>query len=649
MLQGRNHFLAFAALGLHVEQFLFAAEIALIKRQGFTQVRAVGGRLKPGRIDALGERQVDNVAAHKIDAVNLLALETDGDDADEDQHPRGDKRAPAELQEIHRRRPEKIGHDHPLHDAGSDRHIQQHLADDQGGEHRRKDADCDRDTEAFDRARAERDHEQRGDHGREVGVHDRRQRLLVAGVKRGRERFAEGKLLAHALEDQNVGIDRHADRQHDAGDAGHGQRRAEAGEHAEDDQDVERHARDGDGAGQRVVADHEGGDERDTNVGGAFAAVDGVGGERGSDLVLLLDLQFDVERVVEHVGEVARLAVGETAGDLRGIVVDFLADGRRRVEASVQHDGEAAKAARLLALRRDGAGDRGEFLPPLGGEFENDLGLAVLIDADEGIGNRLAGHFGPALHEQLFRAHLALAPFVFERHDLIADRRLDAGTRRKRRMHDTEIELRGRADVVDDVGVVAGVDAGQLDLDAVVPDLADQRLGDAEAVDARADDVDRLRELVGALLRAQVVARPGHGLEGERHAAVEVETELEPAFRAAEQLGEEDVVAFLDILERRLEPDVGKVLGEVDLSILADLLECHELARGLLAGLQRHRLGEERAEFGGFGGRVSLGIIDKRLVFQGEKSRDRPSHDGEGGDDLPEVASEHGWLDLNWG
>ena len=34
-------------------------------------------------------------------------------------------------------------------------------------------------------------------------------------------------LLAHALVDQHVGVDRHAHRQHDAGDAGQRQRRAE--------------------------------------------------------------------------------------------------------------------------------------------------------------------------------------------------------------------------------------------------------------------------------------------------------------------------------------------------------------------------------------------------------------------------------------
>ena len=47
-------------------------------------------------------------------------------------------------------------------------------------------------------------------------------------------------LLADALVDQDVGVHRDADRQHDAGDAGQRQRRAEQRQHAEDERDVDR-------------------------------------------------------------------------------------------------------------------------------------------------------------------------------------------------------------------------------------------------------------------------------------------------------------------------------------------------------------------------------------------------------------------------
>jgi hypothetical protein len=47
------------------------------------------------------------------------------------------------------------------------------------------------------------------------------------------------QFLAHALEDQDVRVDRHAEGQHDAGDAGHREGRAEARQHAERDEHVE--------------------------------------------------------------------------------------------------------------------------------------------------------------------------------------------------------------------------------------------------------------------------------------------------------------------------------------------------------------------------------------------------------------------------
>ena len=46
------------------------------------------------------------------------------------------------------------------------------------------------------------------------------------------------RLLADALVDQHVRIDRHADGEHDAGDAGQGQRRAEQHHRGEDERDM---------------------------------------------------------------------------------------------------------------------------------------------------------------------------------------------------------------------------------------------------------------------------------------------------------------------------------------------------------------------------------------------------------------------------
>ena len=58
-------------------------------------------------------------------------------------------------------------------------------------------------------------------------VDDRGERPLVAGVDRRARGLAEPQLLADALVDQHVRVDRHTDREHDAGDAGQRERRAE--------------------------------------------------------------------------------------------------------------------------------------------------------------------------------------------------------------------------------------------------------------------------------------------------------------------------------------------------------------------------------------------------------------------------------------
>ncbi len=64
---------------------------------------------------------------------------------------------------------------------------------------------------------------------RDVGVEDRRPGLVVAGVERSAEPFTapSGVLLSSTFEHQDVRVDRQADREHEAGEAGQGERRAE--------------------------------------------------------------------------------------------------------------------------------------------------------------------------------------------------------------------------------------------------------------------------------------------------------------------------------------------------------------------------------------------------------------------------------------
>ena len=73
----------------------------------------------------------------------------------------------------------------------------------------------------------------------------------------GGQRLADPHLLLHPLEDQDVGVDRHADREDEAGDAGEGQRHRDEPEDRQHDERVvdQREARDD--ARQPVVDQHE--------------------------------------------------------------------------------------------------------------------------------------------------------------------------------------------------------------------------------------------------------------------------------------------------------------------------------------------------------------------------------------------------------
>src|SRR5690606_5810523 len=128
----------------------------------------------------------------------------------------------------------------------------------------------------------------------------------------------------------------------------------------------------------------------------------------------------------------------------------------------------------------------------------------------------------------------------------------------------------------------------------------------------------------------------------ERHAALEVEPQLQIALRATQHLVQENVVSLLEISQRLLQANIRKVLREIDPAIARDLLERDEFAERLAVVLERDRLRHERVELARFGGRVSRRVVDEGLVFQRKKGARGPHHNGEADGDLPEVASEHG-------
>src|SRR5215831_12902201 len=115
---------------------------------------------------------------------------------------------------------------------------QPEVVDHPGEQHRREhirdqtDDQCDR--EALDRTGAELEQEQRAENGGEVRVENGAERARVAEVHRLANALAVAQLLADALEDQHVGVDRHSDREHETRETRQREGGAEAGEAGED-------------------------------------------------------------------------------------------------------------------------------------------------------------------------------------------------------------------------------------------------------------------------------------------------------------------------------------------------------------------------------------------------------------------------------
>ena len=99
--------------------------------------------------------------------------------------------------------------------------------------------------------------------------------------------LAELQLLADALEDQHVGVDRHADGQDHAGDAGQRERGLEGADRAEQEDDVEDQGDDGVDARALVVDEHEDDDQDQPDHAGPQPADDRVAPERRADRPLL--------------------------------------------------------------------------------------------------------------------------------------------------------------------------------------------------------------------------------------------------------------------------------------------------------------------------------------------------------------------------
>ena len=162
-----------------------------------------------------------------------------------------------------------------------------------------------------------------------------------AGVDRRDGVAAVPHLLADALVDQHVGIDRDADREHDAGDAGQRQRRVEQRQDAEDHADIDRDRDVGEQAEQAVGHQHEEDHQGGADDRGVLALGDRVLAEAGADHALLDRRELGRQRAgAQQDREVVRGLHGEVAGNLPAPAEDRLADDGRRDHLVVEDDRE---------------------------------------------------------------------------------------------------------------------------------------------------------------------------------------------------------------------------------------------------------------------------------------------------------------------
>src|SRR5271166_5989982 len=280
------------------------------------------------------------------------------------------------------------------------------------------------------------------------------------------------RLLADALVDQHVRIDRHANGEDDAGDTGQRERRANQNHRCEYEQDVHGEGEIGENAENAVGRDHVDDDEDPADIGRPLACVDRILPETGPYRALLDHGELRRQGAgPEQDREAARFVEGEIAGDLPGAAGDRRANHGRRNDLAVEHDGKWPADV----LRSD----LPEFLSAAQIEAEGHVRLAgLLVEALLRVDQIFAVD-----HDALLDLDRPAAFLHWQRLDLI---------RRIARVGDEpEVELGGLPDDLLELRRV--LKPGHLDQHAVDALLLDHRFLGAHRVDATIEHFDRLR------------------------------------------------------------------------------------------------------------------------------------------------------------
>src|SRR5450756_420529 len=386
--------------------------------------------------------------------------------------------------------------------------VEEEVRHEDRGEDRGEKADDEGDGEALDGPRAELEQEEGGGDRRDVRVDDRAPGALEAEVDRGLRSLAVVHLLADAFEDEDVRVDRHADREDETRDARQRERRVDVRHRPEEDERVQDEGEDRIHAGEAVIENHREEDTDHAHDRGEDAFLDRVEPERRPDRALLEDDHLGWERArAEDEREGVGLLGREVALD-DAALLDLTVDVRRGLNALVEHDREALVDVLARDLRELHGARRVQE--------EHDGRLVELVAVDSGVLQVAPRDGGGALQDVpdgSARAGVGVLVEALDDLEILGHRTavrpssdVHGRVRTAAVVHELQLEEARRADDLLDAARV--VHAGDLDDDAVGSLPLDDGLGDTEGVDAVADRLDGLarrlvldRDPLGVLVR----------------------------------------------------------------------------------------------------------------------------------------------------
>src|SRR6266852_343133 len=376
------------------------------------------------------------------------------------------------------------------------------------GKDRSEDAQAVHHGETAHRPRAEEEERKPRDQRGDVGVEDGAEGALVARVDRRLRRGAAAQLLAHALVDEDVRVDRHAERERDRGDAREGERGLKHRQQRDEKQQIGTQRERREHPEHYVVGNDEQRQRGEAVNGRVEPLLDVLGAERRSHRAFLYDFHGRGERAGANE---ERQGIGlfrrEQAGDLEAV---------QELALYLRHRNRFA----LAPLDEDDGHEMAEIFPrntqhhaAAGGiQIYRNGRLLMLVERRPSAGEAVPGQEN--LFFCLHVGHRAVSLAFGE--DVHVEGAV--GTHRVL-VHQPHLERRGAAEYL--LRLRGILHSRELHDHAVRSLLLDHGLCDAQLVDAVVQRLDVLleRELLRALLRfraergdeAQLAAQAGIG------------------------------------------------------------------------------------------------------------------------------------------